>query len=181
MGLDITAYRHIEPLDCRFDHEGNPIDAEGKIIDEDRYVRFYVIPAWKDRAPDIIDRLPYRYAASLCGPACGYLGHSVFREKLAELAGYPPVSDDPYKKLFPRSVNCWGGGEITGGPFWELINFSDCDGVLGAAVCRKLADDFAKHQDAANTLMLDGDWLEHYNAWRECLEFAAAGGCVKFH
>jgi hypothetical protein len=34
-------------------------------------------------------------------------------------------------------------------PFYELIEFSDCNGTIGPAVCAKLAKDFADHEEQA--------------------------------
>ena len=81
--------------------------------------------------------------------------------------------------VMPRTI--WENEEAYEGlPFFELINFSDCEGILGAPVCAKLAADFAKYQERANTSH-DEWWREKYAGWRRAFEMAADNGCVEFH
>ena len=62
--------------------------------------------------------------------------------ELATLAGYAGADD------------AW---ERTDGPFWELINFSDCEGVIGPKTSAKLAGDFAAFQEKADAH--HGQWF----------------------
>lgn len=68
----------------------------------------------------------------------------------------------------------------TGGPFWELINFSDCEGVLGPATSAKLAGDFATWQEKADQHP-DEAFRVLYARWRKACEMAADGGALVFH
>jgi hypothetical protein len=83
----------------------------------------------------------YTYEAEHHFSLGSYISYGMFREWLAEIAGYPP-SDAPTK--YPRCYTVWSLKE---GPFWELINFADNEGWIGTDACRKLAADFDKYAD----------------------------------
>jgi len=53
--------------------------------------------------------------------AGSYSGYGQWRQNLAKVAGYKSAEE------------AW---ELNGGPFWELIYFSDCDGVIGQEAYR---------------------------------------------
>lgn len=72
-----------------------------------------------------------------------------------------------------------GAWSAEAGPFWELINFSDCEGIIGPVVSAKLARDFQEYQEKANSQLTDYD-LERYNSWRQAFELAAENGVVRF-
>ena len=65
-------------------------------------------------------------------------------------------------------------------PFFELINFSDCEGVIGPEACADLAADFTAHRD---TMLTDGEewFIELYDIWRQAFAIAAGTGLVDFH
>ena len=63
-------------------------------------------------------------------------------------------------------------------PFYELINFSDCEGFIGPKTSAKLAKDFAAWQEKAGER---GWFSEKYAQWRAAFELAANGGVVQFH
>lgn len=67
----------------------------------------------------------------------------------------------------------WAAGSPNG-PFKELVNFSDCDGVIGPVVSKKLAADFATYTGAP----IDDSGL--FDDFRKAFETAADGGFVKF-
>lgn len=66
------------------------------------------------------------------------------------------------------------------GPFWELISFSDCDGIIGPLVSAKLAQDFGDFQPAADDHP-DQHFRDMYARWRTAFETAADTGFVDFH
>ena len=95
-----------------------------------------------------------------------------------KLAGYPLTE---YRGHFGKDESahaaaCWNGAT---GPFYELINFTDCDGTIGPEVAAKLARDFAEWDERAQ--VVGGEWYEAYAEWRRCFEFAAHTGAVRFH
>lgn len=80
--------------------------------------------------------------------------------------------------VFPNVV--WANLEIyEKGDFYELINFSDCEGVIGPSAAQKLSSDFKKYRDRyceeSNT------WdCEKYDTWIEALEIASNDGMLIF-
>jgi hypothetical protein len=73
-----------------------------------------------------------------------------------------------------------------GRPFFNLINFSDCEGVIGPLTASKLADDFAdpQHRAKFETQMKDHAdrdyYLQKYDEWAEAFKVAADNGMVIF-
>jgi hypothetical protein len=68
---------------------------------------------------------------------------------------------------FRETVEIWDSVEdYKGKSFIELIDFSDCDGRLGGAVCEKLYEDFAenrpKFKEYIDTQGWDEDKIEDY-------------------
>jgi len=176
MGLDISAYKGLEKIDCVFDEEGDPIDATTREpIDYD--VRPWVNPDFPGRADDIESRAVYKSADSMSLTGWGYGRYNAWREQLAKLAGYPATEFKSYGTTQMRyDAGAWAA---TAGPFWELIYFTDCDGTVGSAISAKLAKDFADHAAAAEAI--GGHFFEVYQEFRDAFEMAADNGCVRFH
>jgi len=79
-------------------------------------------------------------------------------------------------------------------PFMELLDFSDCEGVIGSVVAQKLADDFAWHalaakefsqdkQDSRSRAVFSNDaeresWWRLYQCWKTAFTYAADKGAV---
>ncbi len=160
MGLDITAFKGLEKLaapDQKFETD------------------LYVNPDFTGRADEIESGAHYGFEDSIEGWSGPYGAYNRWREKLAKLAGYPEFNGS-------HAASCWADtapAPITEGPFYELIDFADNEGTLGAAVCAKLAKDFAEWDERAQAI--GGDWYEAYVEWRRCFEFASDRGAVKFH
>jgi hypothetical protein len=171
MGLDITWYRGLSKA---AENEGR--DASGYPLDG--FASFYRNPDFPGRADDISDEAVYRYEEVDGFRAGSYGGYNDWREELAKLAGYLPVSHSRFGSVEMRhDAAVW---RAEGGPFFELIHFSDCEGVIGAAVSAKLAADFAEHQPKADAHP-DDYFRERYAKWRRAFEKAADRGCVNFH
>ena len=61
-----------------------------------------------------------------------------------------------------------------------MINFSDCEGVIGPKTSAKLAKDFAEFQAQADAH--PDDWFRDlYTTWRRAFELASDDGAVGFH
>lgn len=161
MGLDITAYRGLVPTS-----------------DPDAHYLSGNAAEFKARADGLEDG---RYDADQCiGFAAGsYGGYNAWRDQLAQLAGYPRVRHlAGYKP--PEDLYAAGAWEATEGPFWELINFSDCEGFIGPKTSAKLARDFAEFQAKADAH--EDEWFRRkYAEWRKAFELAANDGAVDFH
>lgn len=178
MGLDITAYSGIKKLDSVFDDDGEPIDQE--TLEPVEYdMRACVNPDFPGRADGVEDGAYYAADDSFGFCAGAYSGYNRWRNELARLAGYPEdvvVSHGVAKKT--HCASCWRGQD---GPFSELINFSDCEGVIGSVVSMKLAKDFAEFQEKAE-IFDSGPWFKGlYSSWRKAFELAANNGAVRFH
>lgn len=67
-------------------------------------------------------------------------------------------------------------------PFFQLINFSDCEGVIGPITAEKLARDFQENRNRfiAHPLVRQPD-SELYDAFQTAFAVASGGGCVVFH
>jgi len=170
MGLDITAYRQLKPVAC------------------DRYDE-----CWKEHAhihpngddfpgrDEGLTRGCHAYAEEFGFCAGSYIGYNHWREQLAALAQYPLAPDpgEHHKGEMAHAAAAWSG-DVESGPFYELIDFSDCEGTIGPVVAKKLAADFALYQERANAH--EGEyWRERYADWRKAFEMAADGGAVCFH
>lgn len=190
MGLDVTAYRRLTKLDAVYDADGEPIDPiTRETIGYDLYA--FVNPDFPGSADELEHRAVYSAADSHHFRAGSYSGYNRWREGLAEIAGYPLGEYDKYGRKWPsHCIACWNGAT---GPFSELINFSDCEGVIGAAVSAKLAKDFADFQPHVDALERREDYFSEefvrfrtrfrslYAEFRKAFEMAADGGAVAFH
>ena len=178
MGLDISAYSGIKKLDATINDDGEAFDNKsGEALEWDgMWFTPWVNPDFPGRADDIESGAVYSCEDST-GHGIGYGGHYWWRDVLAKIAGYPLTEQTQYG----RTERCHFAGAIASdaGPFFELINFSDCDGTLGTAVCKKLAGDFAEFDEKAK--LEGGDFYENYQHWREACDMASDNGCIRFH
>jgi hypothetical protein len=176
MGLDITAYRGLKDApDVKFNADGEPVDEHGR-FDDDVFVP-YPNPDFKGRA-DGLERKPYRFDDLFGFRAGSYGGYNMWRDRLAQIAGYPSAPmERPFGGIESRHDH--GAFEADGGPFWELILFSDCEGTIGPKVSAKLVKDFHDFQIVADRQ--DDSFLERYNMFRKAFEWGADDGAVDFH
>lgn len=180
MGLDITAYRNLRKIDAVFDVDGEPIDP---ITREpiDYSLKAYANNDFPGRDEGLEDRAIYSAEDSMGFRAGSYSGYNAWREELAKLAGYTAADYTIYEQTKKRhDAGAWAS---TSGPFWELINFSDCEGVIGPVVSAKLAKDFAEFDDNARAhSTAREDWFYPvYQDFRQAFEMAADKGAVDFH
>jgi len=166
MGLDVRAYRGLTLApDAAVDDDGDPVEWKN-------YIRLRketldgTEEHWPGRTIPLVAGI-YTAAEHLDLPCGPYSRYNRWREWLCEAAGHGAPSD------------IWDG-RVTVGPFVELINFSDCEGIIGPVVCAKLAKDFAEHQEHIIG-GAQGYEAEMYRRWRRAFELAADGGCVDFH
>lgn len=179
MGLDITAYKGLKKLNVVFNDEGEPLDAENHEPIED-YLKVWVNPDFPGRADDLEDRGVYAFADAEACLSMGYGGYNHWRDALAKMAGYPLT---PYKNWgtvdHSHAAACWDPDGAKG-PFCELINFADNEGVIGPAVCAKLLKDFEAFDEQAKQVDRP-HFYQHYADLRDGLKLAAEGGCLHFH
>lgn len=167
MGLDITAYKTV-----KFVRPLKP--GENSHAEWPRIERLYVNNHFVARADGLKDGL-YEVSQEPDGQinfrAGSYSGYNRWRATLAGLVGTTPEAE--WEKETPS------------GPFHELINFADNEGIIGPVTSAKLAKDFAEWRERAEKYgrgIDDGWWWENYQEWQRAFELAASGGgVVKFH
>ena len=183
MGLDIGIYSKLKKIDCVFNADGEPIDREtNEPLEDDHYFQPYENSDFAGRMEGLEHKAVYSYGKHDHFKAGSYSGYNIWREELAKFAGYPSVSVDRYQtgsNQLRHDEGCWQHGK-EGEPFYELIIFSDCEGVIGSVVSAKLAADFKEHQEKADSHQ--EEWFRvKYNQWRAAFEAASDNGAVDFH
>ena len=174
MGLDISAYGKVELLETLDNIE----DYENKYPWYNGTDTTYAYPEtvtmteknWPGRCKGIVPGGVYKASGEILGFRAGsYHWYNAWREWLCQMV----------LGTIPKHV--WNNPEkYEGKPFYELINFSDCEGIIGADVSRKLAQDFADHQGRAE--LDDDEWnVKQYKTWRKAFEIASDDGFVEFH
>jgi hypothetical protein len=166
MGLDITAHEKLAfiPVESEEQLERLQHDYE---YGENGVMKIYVNPDFPAQADNLADGGFYRTEGeSWAFRAGAYSAYNRWREDLAKLVGTTPE-------------RVWEGKRP--GPFVELINFSDCEGVIGSDTSAKLARDFQEYAERALDHNAEQGWLQVYKHFRKAFEMAAKGGCVRFH
>lgn len=129
--------------------------------------------------------------------ACGsYGGYNRWRNELSIMAGYDSAKNVwqdnnfspwlPYINLRYRKLKKLKGETVINNqsikPFYELINFSDCEGVIGPEISKKLYDDFIEFDQKAKDYDNNDDYFyRKYQEWKEAFRIASKGGAVTFH
>jgi hypothetical protein len=184
MGLDVHAASHLRyagPLPEgaeEFDRLLEQLEARGVPLHEfhDRYFELAPNPpAWAGHLggmePGLYEFTPASERHSFHVGSFGSYG--LWRAKLCRLglgAGPAAVGRDP--------------GRFAGGPFAELVLFTDWDGRVGARVAGKLAADFraqaGRAEAFATTRGGGGPFLDLYREFAWAFELAARDGAVQF-
>lgn len=173
MGLDITWHSRLTKADG---NEG--FDEHGEVRYDDGWFTLWVNDEFPGRADEIESRCAYQSEGFGAFTCSDYSRYNRWRDELAKLAGWPLGKYEQYGRAWDSyAASAW---QATEGPFWELICFSDCEGVIGAAVSAKLAKDFADHQAKADEHP-DEYFRQQYAKWRNAFEEASDRGCVHFH
>lgn len=156
MGLDITAYSN---LNKELQRENMDVDEAY----EHNWTYFYI---HNDQDCyqhiDVDDSYFYSYEYCENMRAGSYGGYNSWRSTLRQLSSQLPIDNNGYY------------------PFYELINYSDCEGVIGTMCSTKLAKDFNDYEEQA-CLYLEGYNLSKYYEWKKMFELASNNGAVKFH
>ena len=171
MGLDITAYQHAgllegnhEPTDACWDLEaGDP-----------KYHEHLYLANGSEESKEGLRPLARPYGQNFGFRAGSYSGYNEWRGVLCKaILG---VSD---RELWADEL------KYRGRPFYELINFSDCEGVIGFIAARKLYRDFVEHeQEFADYIggLEDGEYfMTKYQDWKQAFDLVKEDGVVVFH
>lgn len=170
-GLDVTAYEKLTIVTSpQFDEDG---EAVGKNQVELAPVEF------AERFAGLTAGKVYRYQSSFEFRAGSYSGYNYWRNELAKLAGYKRT---PYKSYDGKTelrydATVWN---IKKGPFWELIDFSDAEGVIGPVVCKRVYKDFLQYQVVA-AKHPDEYFRSSYEDWKKAFAMCANDGAIVFH
>lgn len=171
MGLDIRVYQGIKPLpdhpftdDCReLEHVRPYSEFEHSMVG----IPYEVEDGRTARATSC-----YEPTGESFGFRAGsYSGYSLWREALSQ-AALGVVANDVWENI----------EEYSGKPFFELIHFSDCEGMIGAVCARKLAFDFETFDPEKLRLnpggFTDDQYIEVYRDFQRAFRLAGDGGGV---
>lgn len=112
----------------------------------------------------------YKVLGTDCSFRAGsYTSYNDWREMLAKM-----VTDEPIETIWERDPR-----KRCSIPFFELLHFSDCEGILGRRVARKLKRDFIAWREDAKEI--GGEFWELYGRWGAATEIAADRGMILFH
>lgn len=170
-GLDVTAYEKLTIISSpQFNKDGEPV---GKNQVQLAPVEF------AERFAGLTPRRVYGYQSSFEFRAGSYSGYNYWRNELAKLAGYEQT---PYKSFNGKTelrydATVW---DIKKGPFWELIDFSDAEGVIGPVVCKRVYKDFLQYRAAA-AKHSDEYFRSSYEDWMKAFAMCANDGAIVFH
>jgi len=153
MGLDITVYKGARPCTAQTLSRITASDAPYEEAAECEAQLLYLNPSFPGHGADMT-AAAYHFESSWGFCAGSYGGYGQWRQGLAAM-GKPG--------------------------FGKLINFSDCEGIIGTTVCAELAVAFDAHATAAT--YHEGEWWQaKYDTWRRAFREAAdTGGWVDFH
>ena len=170
-GLDIVAYEGLKEIkEPVFDKEGIPI---GKKLVQLSPVEF------KERYPPLKPDAVYKYRVVFDFRAGSYSGYNWWRNELAKLAGYEATLDEapPGKEPSLRyDLTVW---TKKAGPFWELIDFSDAEGVIGSTACLRVHKDFLRFAPAA-AKHPEPDFRDSYRDWQKAFAMCSRQGAIVF-
>lgn len=165
MGLDITAYSHLEPVGLHVDL--------GTWCEDDNHVQVMTY----DSFPQSYRGLPDlgRWLDFIVGGCYAITPQTeTHRFRAGSYGGYGVWRDDLREQFNPESD--------PDGPFYELIWFADNEGAIGPEAAADLLKDFEQHADAYVTDgYVFGHSREKYADWTRAFRLAADSGLVDFH
>jgi hypothetical protein len=164
MGLDISVYENAVLTD--------PHEREDDCYDG-AHVFTYIDDGFEHALGGLLRDRCYSVSGKTQGFRAGsYSGYNAWREELskAALGVEPSVVWNDHDRWCDK-------------PFFELINFSDCEGVIGPTVAAKLALDFQQQSETVKPkLAAVAEWYaDMYETWQSAFELAADTGLVQFH
>ena len=178
MSLNLVAFKHIRKLEnIAVDEKGRPRHTDtGKRVREACF-QAVVHEDYPQRATDIEDQGFYTFGSMLYAATVAPSVYVRWREQLAAFAGYRLARD---RDASAGKSHLAGARAAKAGPFWELLNFSDREGVIGATVSAKLAEDFATHDSRADAHP-QKSFRDMYAWLRRAFAMASDQGAVSFN
>lgn len=173
MGLDITACEHAQLVTETHERERGE---EPPCYESIEYGGLGHRTAWVDEGfrhalGGLIEGACYTTSGETISFRAGsYSGYNAWRDALCRAANGVVAS------FVWSDVERWRDA-----PFFHLINFSDCEGTIGPAVCARLAEQFREQREFVRPKLEPGYWAELYDRWQRAFELAAVDGMVVFH
>lgn len=170
-GLDVTAYERLTIVSSPiFDSDGEPRGPN--------QVKLAPV-AFAERFAGLIAGKVYRYESAFAYRAGSYSGYNYWRNELAKLAGNEGTLYKSFngKTEVRYDATVWNTKR---GAFWELIDFSDAEGVIGPIVCKRVYKDFLQYQVAASKHP-DEYFRASYQDWMKAFSMCANDGAIVFH
>lgn len=175
MGLGITGYSWLELIDMcdqeEYDLKYVTGPDHGTFHAYEGYVSRADFPARIEGAnlkPDGV----YRYAERYSFEAGAYSTYNRWRSWLSM----------SFIGATPREIWTSPTDAYRTQPFYELVNFSDCEGLIAGPTATKLFEDFTKYAEMVRTMPASKEWFyERYTDFWSALAFAANDGVVSFH
>lgn len=163
MGLALRVYTNIQPVDGSFKFDGacEVHDAQTNQIRND-LVGFYVHPTYTAWGDGIRPFQAYRFSYTEIFHIGSYIYYSDFRNWLSTLAENGHV-DQP------------------GDPFYEVLIFSDCEGVINSTISAKLHVDFVRFYAKAKASPHAQCYILAYESMMRAFQIASINGAVSFH
>ena len=160
MGLDIRYYGHLEPCPTPPDEENYP-DYMLKIYEQTEWPTHLtpLKPGWHSKGG---------YHSEGRFRAGSYSGYSRWREQLSQAI----------HGVEPRTI--WQERHWENKPFFGIIHFTDCDGVIGASMSGVLANEFKEHRHFFAAHVPDDYALHIYDDFAHAFAVAARSGAVIF-
>lgn len=148
MGLSISGYSKVKLIEVS---TSDNIECKYEWM-EDNNIESGVVPYLNCDFPSHCTGLEdgvYTYEDCVDGGRRSYSGWSNFREVLAKNVGYTPITEDEIpsgwdeytKRNFLLNPHQSRAFNVKGGILYELINFSDCEGVINTEMCKKIYND----------------------------------------
>ena len=163
MGLALWAYTNIQPAEGSFKFEGyqEVHDAQTNQIQND-LVGFYAHPSYPAWADGIEPLQAYRFSHSENFHIRSYTYYSRFRDWLSSLAEN-------------------GRFDQPGDSFYEVLIFSDCEGVINSTISAKLHVDFVRFHAKAKAFPKAEYHISTYESMMRAFQVASVNGAVSFH
>lgn len=190
MGLDIRAYSHINIVGTAAEYNEaleesweTPVD-----VNQDWISPHFPHAVPEGYEPDSYILWHYTAETEDHGFRAGsYSGYGLFR---STIAGAFLGTDDLYTSHTQERDDWDVVYKSVGMPFYELVNFSDCEGIFFGPVCEKLYQDFVTHraeyEDYVNNRNPYPAWeteyfMSRYDDFTRAFDLARHDGLVSFH
>ena len=172
MGLDISVYSKVgKKIATTNDEELEELRDSSKFIYV--YVNKFYYNQHGDKETGIYEITPKTKHISF--RAGSYSGYGERRKQLSRFA------------LNVEAKEIWNNpNKFKGKPFVEMINFSDCEGVIDTKICAKLYNDFKNNKEsimakAKELNEFDFDWFKRwYEDFEKGFELASDDGVLIF-